>query len=135
MPLTCSCDFDYEPEPGQTAIDWYTGKEIDFETLSTSKRKRCISCKKLINIGDECIKFRMLRHPHNEIEARIHGIDWDCFEEPKIKIAPVYQCENCGEIWLNLQEVGFECLSPFEDMNQSLKDYQIEYAPPKLTLK
>lgn len=130
MPLTCSCDYDYEPEPGQREIDY--NAEYDFNPLQTSRAKRCISCKKLIFVGSECLEFPINRHPHTETEAKSHGVDWGGFEEPVIKMAPVYQCEKCGEIWLNLQNVGFECLSPWENMPQTLKDYQAEYAPPKL---
>jgi len=86
----------------------------------------------MISFGDICVEFPRARYPYNEIESRIAGVDWDCMEEATIKISPVYQCEKCGEIYLNLNSVGFECISPCEDMAQLLRDYQIEYAPPKL---
>ena len=133
MPLTCSCDYDgYEPEPGQWEVDWYTGTEIDFKLFKKWISKRCISCNDLIRHGDLCLEFARKRHPYNEIESRIYGVDWECFEEPAIKISPIYQCEKCGEIYLNLGNVGFECVYPGENMPDLLKDYQIEYAPPKL---
>ena len=131
MPLTCSCDYDYEPEPGQWEIDWYSGKERDFEVFEKWISKRCISCDCLISYGQICLEHPRKRHPYTEIEAKIHGIDWECFEEPKIKIPPVYHCEKCGEIWLNLQSVGFECLSPAENMPEMLKQYQHDYVAPK----
>ena len=46
------------------------------------------------------------------------------FEEPPIKIADHYHCEKCAEIWLNLTIIGYECLSPSENMKKYLKEYQ-----------
>jgi hypothetical protein len=120
MSLSCSCD--WEAEPGSICYD-YDGSSQDFEPLKTSKRKRCCSCKKLIDIGSLCIIHPRYRYPHNEIEARITGCDWDLNEEPTIKISDHYQCEKCAEIWLNLTDLGYECLWPGEDMKKSLKEY------------
>jgi hypothetical protein len=44
-------------------------------------------------------------------------------DEPTIRISDHYQCERCGEIWLNLQALGFECLAPGEDMVDALAEY------------
>lgn len=137
MPLTCSCECDYEcdcePEPGQWEFNWLGHSGIDFEPYKKWISKRCVSCNELINYGNLCLEFPRSRHPYNEIESMITGADWDCLEEPTIRIPPVYQCEKCGEIFLNLQSVGFECISPSENMPELLFQYQIEYTPPKLT--
>jgi len=134
MPLSCSCDCDgWEAEYGM----WmYWGGGGDFEKLATSKRKRCKSCNELIDLNSFCVNFPRYRYPRNDIEARIRGYSEDeCeWEEPSIKISDHYLCEKCGEIYLNLQSVGFECIAPTENMRQLLKDYQVEYAPPKLDL-
>jgi hypothetical protein len=132
MPLSCDCDWDHEPEPGQWEFDHYYSSKLDFEQFTELRRKRCISCKELINWNDLCLKFERSRHPYTEVEARIHGVDWEEFEEPVIGIPPVYTCEKCGEIYLNLTSVGFECLSPNENMPKMLKQYQRDYAPPPL---
>ena len=133
MPLLCSCDYDgYEPDPGDWEFDWTWHSKIDFEPFQKWVSKRCVSCNELIRFGNLCLEFGRSRYPYNEIEARITGTDWDSFEEPSIKIPPVYQCEKCGEIYLNLDSVGFECIVPSEDMNDLLKQYQHDYAPPKL---
>ena len=137
MPLSCSCDYDYEPEFGMWNIKyWEENYEMDFEPLKTSKRKRCCSCKKLIDIGSLCIRFPRVRYPNNEIEAKIVGLSPDPYEweDPTIDMSAIYQCEKCGEIYLNLDSVGFECIYPTENMPKMLKDYQVEYAPPKLNL-
>jgi hypothetical protein len=110
------------PEPGEWT---YCIEDADlvFEEFRAVKRKRCCSCGELINIGSICIRYPRRRYPYNEVEARIVGADWDLNEEPPIRMADHYHCEECGEIWLNLYELGFECLQPNEDMRESLKEY------------
>jgi hypothetical protein len=123
MSLSCSCDYDYDYDPGQW-VYWFDNT-LDFEPLDTTKRRRCCSCNKLIDIGSLCVKYGRARYPWNEIEARIVGDTF--FEmngEPPIKIADHYHCERCGEIYLNLVDIGYECLMPNEDMKESLKEYQ-----------
>jgi hypothetical protein len=121
MPLGCSCDFDLEP--GQ--LTCYP--DDDFSRLNASKRKRCQSCKKLINIGDYVVRFNIAKIPEHEVECNIYGEDG---EVPK---ADRYLCEQCGEIYFNLQSIGFECIWVGEDMMELLKDYHSDYDPPKLT--
>jgi predicted RNA-binding Zn-ribbon protein involved in translation (DUF1610 family) len=135
MPLSCSCDWDYEFEPG----DWYfefLEKDIDFELFCEKRRKRCISCGSLIDIGADCLRFTRVRYPYTDKEARFAG--WDNLEnamenEATITGTDLFQCEKCGEIWLNLQALGFECLSPSENMQKAMEDYIHDYQPPKLT--
>lgn len=131
MPLTCSCDWDWEPEPGGWSIDWQ--QDLDFEPLETSRRKRCKSCGELIDIGSLVIRFECFRYPYTEQESRRHGRDWDDWnEEPWIPKAPIYLCEKCGEIFLNLRSVGFECLYPTENMPDMLNEYKSTYDPQPL---
>ncbi len=140
MPLTCSCDFDdYEPEPGQWCFDAFWLEKVDFEMFEAKKRKRCCSCGELIEIGSPCIMHRRSRYPHTDAEARIScgytNLEDAMCDGPSIKMADLFQCEKCGEIWLNLQNVGFECLLASENMPEMLKEYQRDYAPPKLELE
>ena len=129
MPLSCSCALAYVHEPGSW-VYWY--QYIDFEKLETKKRKRCTSCGELIDIGSFCLIFPRYRYPWNEIESRIAGVQWGDLEEPTIRIADHYHCEKCGEIYLNLDSVGFECISPNEDMQYLLAEYKNTYNPPKI---
>ncbi len=122
MGLSCSCDWECDTEPGSWAYV-YTW-DVDFKRLNTSKRKRCCSCKKLINIGDPCIEYARCRQPYNEIEAKIWGLPWESLENPEIPIASHYHCEKCGEIYLNLGYIGYECLIPNENMPEMLREYQ-----------
>jgi len=60
------------------------------------------------------------------MEARFHGhydLESSFGNEPTIRCASNFQCERCGEIWLNLTALGYECLSPGENMEQALKEY------------
>ena len=122
--LSCSCDYDYEFDPGEWAYI-FSGKE-DFSALDTKRGKRCCSCNALIRVGDLCIKYPRYRYPYNDIESRIkHGCALDdCFsDEPIIRIADHYQCEKCGEIYLNLSDLGYDCLLPCENMHEALAEY------------
>lgn len=123
MGLYCGCDYnDWEPEPG-VWFYWFSNQELDFEKFDMKRRKRCVSCGQLINIGSQVIKYHRYRYPYNDIEANILGCDPELNEEPPIKVADHFHCENCGEIYLNLTSVGYECLAPNESMTDSLKKY------------
>ena len=124
MTLSCSCEYDWEPEIG----DWIYRFEniVDFEPLQTSKRKRCCSCNELINIGDLCLKYSRSRYPYNEVESRITTgvcLEDSLADEAPIVIADHYHCERCAEIWLNLTDIGYECLAPNDNMAKALKEY------------
>ena len=125
MGLSCSCDYDdWDFEPGQWTY-WFEDSS-DFIPLDTLKRKRCCSCNELIDIGSLCIKYPRKRYPHTEAESRIRTGMWledSMNDEPCIQMADHYHCERCGEIFLNLTDLGFNCLSPNENMEQSLKEY------------
>ena len=110
MDLSCECDFDKDDSDS-----WYYFPK-DFSKLKTTRRKRCLSCKKLIDINSTVVSFDILRHPNSEIEERCKG--------EEIEMASKYMCERCGEIYLTLLELGY-CIDIFEySMENYLKDYQ-----------
>ena len=113
MPLTCGCD--YDPEPGQHI--GYVPESYDI--LRTKKRQRCLSCKVLISVGETVGKCEIFRIPKSDVEIRIYGDDEDSF----IPLADRYFCEDCTDICFNLEGQGFECLSPFEDMQDLLYEF------------
>ncbi len=100
MGLSCSCP-DYDGD------GWEYYPPDDFTTLQTKRRKRakrrkrCKSCKELIDINATCLKFDRQRYPNSEIEDRIYG------EGGEVDIASWYMCENCGDQYMNLSELGF----------------------------
>jgi predicted RNA-binding Zn-ribbon protein involved in translation (DUF1610 family) len=116
MGLSCSCG-EWEGE----GICYY--HPSDFTPLKTSKRKRCKSCGVLINIGDDCLKFDRMRSPASEVEINIYG------EYGEVWLASHYQCEDCGCLYMALDELGF-CLSPDDNMAEMLEEYQRDYAHP-----
>ena len=126
MTLSCSCDWHPDYYPGDWLYYFCQIESYKFRPLETNRRVRCCSCQDLINIGALCIRHRRHRYPYDEIESRIKcGCDLDdvfC-DPPTISIANHHQCERCGEIWLNLQSLGFECLSPNENMADALAEY------------
>jgi len=109
MSLSCSCDFD------PSDYDSYYYFPNDFSTFKHSRRKRCVSCKKLIDIGATVIEFEKYRHPHDDIEERCKG--------DEIYMSSFYMCEGCGEIFLNLNATGL-CMDVCNDsMQECLKEY------------
>jgi len=109
--LSCSC--------GEWDGDGWTYTSYgDFSTLNTKRRRRCCSCKELIDVGSLCLEFERYRYPNNEIEIRIYGDD-----AAEVYLASWYMCENCSEIYLNLDALGY-CLEINLNMNDYLKEYQ-----------
>lgn len=125
MSLSCSCDYDYQFYPGEWS--YFFSNNEDFILLDTVRAKRCCSCGKLVKVGELCIKYKRYRYPYTEVESRIvcGGRDLeDAFnDEPSIRISDHIHCEWCGEMYLNLTAIGYECLAPCEDMRTSLKEY------------
>ena len=90
---------------------------VQFMGTRNHRRLRCCSCKKQINLGAPCIQFSRFRYPLNELEAKIYG-DWD----REIDLADWFLCEACGEIFLNLDAIGY-CVNLGESMPDLLKEY------------
>ena len=117
--LSCSCwDGDF---------DWYYEIPEDFISFDEFRRKRCISCNKLINFGADCVQFYCYRDAHTEIEEEIHG--------DTVELAYKYMCFDCGSIFLNLSELGY-CLSIGHNVREDLEDYwDLTGVKPKLETK
>lgn len=109
MPLTCSCNSGYDD------YDWYYRSPDDYYTLQTSRRKRCSSCKVLIDKGAIVTEFERFRIASCDIEEDIYGT---CGE---IELASYYLCETCADLWFSLYELGFKCVSPDENMRELAK--------------
>lgn len=104
--LSCSCDFDDE---------YWFSINTEFSTMDKlSRRKRCYSCNKLINPGDNVIKLYHYRYPKTEIEEKICG--------DEINLSNKFFCEECGEIYLNLNATGL-CFPIGEDLHNVLREY------------
>jgi len=97
-----------------------TGHEVFYETpenftvLKTSRRRRCISCNKLINLGVLCLSFFRSCLPRSYVAEIIY--------DETVPLANRYMCEECGEIFFNLTELGY-CFLLGDDMRAALKEY------------
>lgn len=112
MYLSCDCEYD-DWEPGD--IRWYVPE--DFIAMPDMKRrKRCVSCKAIIEPYADVLQFKRDKIPETEVERKIHG-DWG-----EIPLAPWYLCGRCGEMFLNLAAIGYECVDPRNTMD-ALKEY------------
>ena len=119
MGLSCECD-NFEPEDG--AVYW--GDIMDYALLETKRRRRCCSCKELINLGSLCCKVRKFRTASSEIELKIYG------EGTEILASVAYMCERCADIANSLSELGY-CDEPWEDQRERAKEYAHEHKQVK----
>ena len=103
--LSCSCDYESE---------WYYYPTDDFINFECLRRKRCVSCRVLIDHFTPCLEFECFRDPYNDIEERIWGTE--------VQIASRFMCEKCGEIYLNLDALGY-CHNLETNIQEDLKDY------------
>lgn len=97
MSISCDCDIDYCPEPGD--VIWYW--PADYTELSTTRRCRCVSCKQLIDVGAVTAEFPRYKIPDSDIEERIYG------EGAEILRASFYMCESCADIYFSILELGY----------------------------
>ena len=118
MSLSCSCSDD----DGDAVWYWWPPK--DYSLLATTKRKRCSSCKSLIDVGSTVAEFARSRPARTEIEERITQTEGD---PEAIWLASSYLCEECADIWFSLSELGFECVGPGENMRSVAKEYHEIY--------
>lgn len=124
MSLSCDCGIDFDVD-----YSWCYQRNTEFTPFCRKRRRKCASCRQLIEIGADCLTFTRHRHPVTEIEARIYG------DGPDVPLADWYYCEHCGELYVMLTDLGF-CMELSDNMNDLLLLYQKRYAhsswrPPK----
>lgn len=110
MGLSCGCQ-EWDGD------GWAFYGATDFKTFEAPRRKRCCSCNELINIGSDALEFERFRFPISRVEEDIYGDDGE------ISLASYWMCERCGEIYLNLDVLGF-CIDITERMENLLNEYQ-----------
>lgn len=115
--LSCDCDTDWYPEPG----DWFYDGPSDYTTIRNcaplrTRRMRCCSCKELIDLSAIVIAFPRYKIPGSDVEIKIYG------DEGEIPIATRYQCETCADLYFSLTELGF-CGLPGHDQRDLVKEY------------
>lgn len=116
MPLSCSCDFDGE--------GWLYYAPDDYSTMKPlPRRKRCSSCRALIDPGATVAEFERFRQPISEVEEMIFG------EDGEIPLARMFLCERCADLYFSFRELGFECVSPDENMMRLAREYAETFGP------
>lgn len=116
--LTCGCGWDGDYEQYYEIAD-------EFTPFKGTRRKRCTSCNKLINIGESTLKAFLLGYAGDAIEEKIYE------DNPILRRTFTY-CEECGEILLNLNEYGY-CFDLKENMHALLAEHwgNTGYKPPE----
>jgi hypothetical protein len=110
MPLSCSCDSD--------EYDSYYEPPNDYRTYPVAtRRKKCSSCGDFINGGSACTEFKRYRFARTDIEEKIYG------EGCEIWLASVWLCERCSDLYFSFEELGYECVGPWENMVELAKEY------------
>ena len=117
MSLTCSCDSDWDPEPG----DWFWSKAAsDYKPLPFKKSKKCCSCGEKIKPGDLSISHPRAKVPDTDVEVKIYG------EDGEVPLASDWMCEKCGDLYFSLDDLGY-CVNPRDDMRELVKQYAKEH--------
>lgn len=112
MPLSCDCgEWDGE------GVGYLTPD--DFKHLIAKRSRRCKSCNAKIKPGQTCLEFERFHYPQDDIEERIYG------DGEEIPNASWHLCVPCGEIFFNLDDLGF-CVNPDENMEALLYEYRTE---------
>ena len=108
--LYCDSGYDDGCEDGR----WYYYHAHNFDNYQKKRRTRCCSCKSVISIDDVVVCFSRYRNAISDIEEKIMGNE--------ISLADYYLCEKCGEIYFNLQDLGYAI-----DITASMSGYMAEY--------
>lgn len=99
MSISCSCGDDYE---------WMYYGPDDFEPLNTKRRRRCISCRTMIDVGAEAGRFSCYRAPRSDYEEQRFG--------DEVPMADKWMCEECTGLYISLSELGY-CLTIGDGMS------------------
>lgn len=94
-------------------------EEEYFFPLKSKRSKRCCSCNAKILPGQMSLRFNRWRAA---TEFEQDKLGWD-----EVKIAPWFMCESCGEIFLNLDALGY-CLDISDHMPELLDEHREEHA-------
>lgn len=119
MSLSCSCE--YYPEAGSVMWEWPT----DYTPLNTKRSRNCCSCGDKIATGSLVAAFHRYKVPEYQIEINLYGEDGD--QGPHR--ATQYHCERCADLMFSLLDLGFECISIYDDMRGLGKEYANIYGP------
>jgi len=124
MSLSCSCDFDDD------GCEWYWWPPKKYTTYKRWRSTGCCceNCNNRISYNDTAGEVPRSRPP-TEWELD-HTTTWGEEGDPKYKwLASAWMCERCTDLFFSFDDLGFECVSPYEDMRGLAKEYHATYQP------
>ncbi len=100
MAIACRCEREYGDNhiPGCTVWDAPDG----FTTLQTASPKRCRNCSCTVRFEAVAVMFIRYKIAASPVELRIHG------EGGRIPRASHFLCEECGDLYFNLADRGYD---------------------------
>lgn len=123
MSLSCSCDFDYDDDP-----EWYWWQPKEYSTYKKWRSQKCCCkrCENRVSYNDTVGEVTRSRQ-HTEWELDHMG-EWGCEGDPEaVWLASAYMCERCTDLFFSFDDLGFECVSPYEDMLFLASEYHEVY--------
>ena len=122
MSLSCSCDWD-DGDP-----DWYWWPPKEYTTYKGMVGKCCCckGCDHMIRYGQTVGEVGRSR-PYTEAELDRFG-EWGDEGNPEsVNLASAFMCERCTDLFFSFDDLGFECVSPYEDMIGLAREYHEMY--------
>lgn len=112
--MTLSCDYYYEPEPGD--VLW--SASANFSACDRKRQTKCCSCGASVKPGDSSLKFHRWKVPESDIECRIYGEDYD---DGPLR-APAFMCFDCGAFYQALERHGY-ALNIYDNMRLLMSEH------------
>ena len=114
MPLTCGC---YTDDLEDAEYYWF--EPIEYREPPAGRRRRCRSCKALIDNkpGSLALEFTRFRYPNHDVELEIYGS-----ESAEVPLGSWWLCETCGDLYFSLVEMGY-CGDPGENQHELLAEH------------
>lgn len=100
-------------------FDYYANPDDDFS--KAPEDCKCTSCNKEIKKGDVVLHFTCYKSPDENSDNPDEIKAWE--DGDYFALPDEFHCERCGEIYLNLNVLGY-CLSSGDYMPECLKEYQ-----------
>ena len=108
-----TCDYYYDPEPGDVCWDVPSG----WKTHTRKRLPKCCSCGEPVS-GEKCLEFRRYKIPEYDVEIRIYGEDGD--QGPPR--ASRFMCFECGWRFLALARHGY-AINIYDDMRRLMIEH------------
>jgi hypothetical protein len=113
MTLSCDCDVDFDPSD----VAWYWMGHSAWKPMPVfERRKRCVSCNKFINIGEDVFEYPRKRATRCDLEERL-------YDEEGVPLASYWACEICSGLLMAVEDLGF-CYTLGDNIKDSIAEYR-----------